>query len=438
MSCAPSGKPVAAKRAAAASILPSRWRTLPSRPFDHSDPASRRAYSRAFAYSPRWTNSSAHDRNPRFLDRGPVRRVALSRRVVEESRVAKHVRDAEVRLGVFRPAAKEVARFRVGFEEVPALGEWTISCCDASVRLGSSPSAFFEADANASPSSFGSFAELHPVVVAQGKRGPRGSVIGIQTHGALEHGERPLVGLLVARHGLAAQVEVVRLGVLRARSGICAGGRAAQEREETLAQVREICSRRAMRSSRRRSRNRARGAVRLRVHDLERHAELVALLLEVPGEDVGDTELRAARPGGPRRPLRISAWPRRAESPAWGCTRAGDHLVREGEAQVVRGRIRSQVLKREDGERGLAADRRRSAAPVRRPPASMATAASTQGRDGRLSSNAGLARAAPEPARPRLSSRSSQRRSRASGASGRFSGPQCSGSGGPGPFRGRC
>ena len=162
------------------------------------------------------------------------------------------------------------------------------------------------------------------VVVAEAERGPGRERSRGRVRPRARASRWPLVRLGVAREGLAAEVEVVGLGVLRARGRVAlAAGEPPSSGKSPCRRRLEICSRRPIRSpAAALERVAPEQAVRLRVDDLERDAELVALLLEVAGEDVGDAELAAGGLRDPRRPSRTSASRRTGGSRASGCRRA--------------------------------------------------------------------------------------------------------------------
>src|SRR5262249_39216078 len=138
-------------------------------------------------------------------------------------------------------------------------------------------------------------AEGDTEVIPPRQRGPRRSIVGVEPDGAFEHRERLLVRLEVAREGQAAEIEVIGLGVLRACPGVGSRRRAAEEWKESVAKA----SGYPLAKPDQVACGGAGGiapeqAVRLRVHNLERDAQLVALLLEVSREHVGHAQLPAS------------------------------------------------------------------------------------------------------------------------------------------------
>ncbi len=203
-----------------------------------------------------------------------------------------------------------------------------------------------------------------PVVVAQSRGRPRRREVGVETHGPLEHGRSPRsLGSAVARRAACCADR----GRRPRRSSAWSRPPAApvappEQREEALpqaggdlfAQADEVAGRGARRVA-------PQEAIAVGVDDLERHAQLVALLLEVAGQDVGDLQLAS---GGLRVhvPFRVLLRGREGADRERGDVgeRRRD-LVRQRQPQVVGRGVAAEVLEGEDGDRRLAAGRGRGA-----------------------------------------------------------------------------
>ena len=252
------------------------------------------------------------------------------------------------------------------------------------------------------------------VQVALPERRPGRSVVRIEPDGALEHPDGLPVRPRVARQGLAPEVEVVRLGALRARGGIARAGRGAESREQSLPHaLRHLVGERdevgggVVAVSRQTTRSASVSTTSIG------HAEPVAFLLEVAGEDARDLQVPA---GGLRVDVSSGVPPRRREradrEPGDVGEGRGD-FVGKREAQVVDRRVPGEVLERQDRDDGLPGGRGCGRAAVPHRPAEPDR---EDDRRPRCDPPA-RARRGKGPAPPRRC-RSRPNRSRASGASG--------------------
>ena len=131
-------------------------------------------------------------------------------------------------------------------------------------------------------------------VVAHAEPGPRRSVIGIESDGALEHGDAFLVGSGIGAEGETAEVEIVSLFIGGASRGVGGVAGGAESGNEAVADLVGDLAAHGDHVGRGGSESVApEGAIVFDVDGFERGLELVALLEIVAGDDVGNAHLAA-------------------------------------------------------------------------------------------------------------------------------------------------